>query len=83
MSHIDAVEHYSRLDSITGHALRERIMQIEMTIRIEWARVCQYEPEFSLSDAITLVSKRQQLWPCVTEFRSSHLAPPPKKGAGG
>ena len=57
MAHIDAAEHYSRLDSITGHSLHSRIMQIEMTIRIEWARACQYEPDFSLSDAIQHINE--------------------------
>ena len=46
MSHIDIVEHYSRLDSVTGRNLHQRIMQIEMTIRTEWARVCKYEQDF-------------------------------------
>ena len=83
MSHIDVVEHYSRLDSASNHQQHNRIMQIEMTIRTEWARVRQYEPDFSLGDAITLVGKRQQLWPCVTEFRPIATSVPLKKDKGG
>ena len=73
MAHIDSVEHYSRMDSGVNHALHSRIMQAEMTIRTEWARVCQYDPKFSLGDAINLIGRRHQLWPCVTEFRTVNV----------
>ena len=47
-------------------------MQTEMTIRTEWARVCQYGPNLPLGDAITLIGRGRQLWPRATGFRTSN-----------
>ena len=44
-----------------------------MTIRTEWSMVCQYGPDFSSGDAITLVGRRRQMWPCVSEFRTVNV----------
>ena len=77
MSHIAAVEYMSRLNSKCAYALHSRILEIEMTIRTEWGRVCQHEPAFSLTDAVALTAQRR-LWPCVSEFK-----PVKGKGKGG
>lgn len=75
-SHIDSVEHYSRLDSLANHQLHHRITEIEMSIRNEWSRICQFHVQFSLSDAINLVANRT-VWPFLSEFK-----PITQKGIG-
>ena len=53
MGRADIVEHYSRIDSAPDHMLHSLIMEIEMSIMGEWARVCQFGQRCSLGDDIT------------------------------
>ena len=69
MAHIAVVEYYSRLNSKCHYALHSRLMEIEMNIRTEWARVCQRDSRFSLGDAVVLTAQRQ-FWPLASEFKT-------------
>ena len=76
--HVAAVEHFARLDSRAGHFLHKRLLECEMSIRIEWTRVQQAQPTLSLTDIIHIVSQRHSVWPMEMEFRQ----PPPPQQAG-
>ena len=69
MAHVDCVEQYSRLDSLANHQMHQKIMEIEMSIRTEWSRICQFHAQFSLSDAINLVASRNT-WPLISDFKA-------------
>lgn len=68
MAHVNIVEHYFRLDILEFHALRSKIMEIEMPIRMEWRRVCQVYSMFAISDAIALIAN-MNFRPYLSEFR--------------
>ena len=82
-AHISTVEHYSRLSTAAGGALGARIMEAEMTIRSEWAKVHRKEPGLSLSDVITIVSQ-SKLRPLTYEFRgTTRPITQDRRGKGG
>ena len=70
MEHITTAEYNSRLYSNCNYALHNKLMGIEMSIRSEWARVCQHDPRFSLGDAAVPTSQRQ-FWPFASEFKTA------------
>ena len=67
-AHISTVERYSRLSIAAGGALGARIMEVEMGIRPELAKIHHREPNLSLSDVITIASQNN-FWPLQSEFR--------------
>ena len=75
--HVATVEHFTRLDSRAGHALHKRLLECEMSIRIEWTRVQQAQPELSLTEIIHIVGQRHSVWPMEMEFRPPPPSNPP------
>lgn len=69
-SHISTVEHYSRLNSTFNHALRERILEIDIPLRLERNKMSQFNNELPLSGIIYVVVNRGA-WPLADECRNS------------
>ena len=79
--HIAAVEQHSRRNSTHAHVLRNKILDSEMAIRLEWSRIALSEPQLALTDIIILLSQRHGIWPLASDFRG--LGRPMKKGRKG
>ena len=69
LGHLTTVESMSRLTSRPNHALHARILESEISIRMEWVKMRQTQPDLSLGDIITLVAQRHAVWPLQSEFR--------------
>lgn len=65
LSHINIVARYSRLDSVANHSLHSRVLEVEMGVRIEGARVCQFDQRCSMGGDIALTARRQ-MWPFLS-----------------
>ena len=70
LSHISTVEHFLRLNTKNGIGLRQKIVDAEMAVRMEWTRVQQLNPDMSLSEIISTVTNRHTIWPSIGEFRT-------------
>ena len=70
-SHMSRVEQLVKLDSKSNHNMHSRLMDSEMQIRAEWARIAQNSPLLSLGEIIAIVSQRHTFWPWVAEFRTT------------
>ena len=69
MIHINAVEHFTRLNSRFTQFHHLKITDAEASVRTEWTRLQQLEPGLSLSQIIDQVAKRHTIWPAIGEFR--------------
>ena len=75
--HVATVEHFTRLDSRAGRALRKRLLECEMSIRIVWTRFQQAQPELSLTEITHIVGQRRSVWHMEMEFRPPPPSNPP------
>lgn len=73
-AHISRAEQLVKLDSKSNRNLHARLMDSEMQIRAEWARISQFPPPPSFSEIIEIVSQRHTFWPRVAEFRTPENA---------
>ena len=67
-------EAVSRQYSRNNYLLRHRVLECEMSIRLEWTRAHQLQPALSLGGVIPLVARRRAPWPLSSEFRVSRAA---------
>ena len=69
-AHISRVGQLVKLDRKSNHNLHARLMDSEMQIMADRARISKCPPLLSLSEIIEIVPQRHAFWPGVEEFRT-------------
>ena len=72
LSHVSELGNYVRLNTRGNLFLHQKTLDAELAVRVEWARVQQKEPKFTLSEIIETVSKRHTIWPVIGDFRNRY-----------
>ena len=61
----------SRASSKSQHTAHNKILDTEMQVRCEWARISQSDTRYSLSDVIEIVAHRHSIWPITADLRGT------------
>ena len=69
--YISCVEAVSRLSAKSHHANHQKILDADMSARIEWTRVAQAEPSLNLGDIIEIAANKHTIWPIAADLKGT------------